>query len=87
MRAIRNMTPAFLPPLPTPTATAPLAISGVANGVDVLLMAQIARTESAPIIHISVNDAGMAELESGLITMGLDPTPHLSFPGVGLPAL
>ena len=80
MRAIRNMTSAFLPPLPTPTATAPLAISGVANGVDVLLMAQLGRTESAPIIHISVNDAGMAELESGLITMGVAPTRIFRFP-------
>ena len=80
MRAIRNMTPAFLPPLPTPTATAPLAISGVAHGVDVLLMAQLGRTESAPIIHISTNDAAMAELESGLITMGLDPARIYRFP-------
>ena len=74
------MTSAFLPPLPHPTATAPLAISGVAQGVDVLLMAQCASTESAPIIHISVNDAQMAELESGLITMGVAPARIRRFP-------
>ena len=74
------MFPSSLPQISLPKSGQAMTLSGVTDGVDVLLLAQLARRHSGHLVHISVNDAAMAQMEIGLKAMGVETDHIIRFP-------
>lgn len=66
--------------LQLPPAGTTITVEGVASGLDGVLLYDLSRRHKGQIVHISVNDAAMAELDNSLIALGMPEAQILRFP-------
>ncbi len=70
-----------------PDAGKTITVEGVSPGLDGLLLYDLSGRHKGHLVHISVNDAAMVEMENSLLALGVPAEDILKVSCMGLPAL